>query len=328
MIEFKDYKLTDLVDTLTLRDLQESYSDSTGMECFITDGSGRPVVSGSKMPDSFKKLIKASTGGNSVLVFSAGIAVIDAPIMLGGKPLGHFYSGQALTEEPSDASSQSYASEIGMTKSEYTMMASSLKIIPEITLRAHAALAEAISKIISQKAQAEQVKLLSTDDSISGGNTANMVAKLSEAENLVAANSSAMEKLSDEFKQLESIATQSVSDVNSSKETIKVIQDVALNTRILGFNAYIEAARAKEYGKSFGVITQEIRDLADKSKESADKIEDAMISISRSTTQIDTQIRNTERLISDCVSNINKFSMIINSIMSGSDSSSSDIPEL
>ena len=58
MIELKDYKLTDLVDTLTLRDLQESYSNSTGMDCFITDGSGRPIVSGSKVSDTFKKLIK------------------------------------------------------------------------------------------------------------------------------------------------------------------------------------------------------------------------------------------------------------------------------
>jgi YesN/AraC family two-component response regulator len=321
MIELKDYKLTDLVDTLTLRDLQESYAGSTGMECFITDGSGRPVVSGSKVSETFKKLIKMSSGVSMVLSTHAGISIIDAPIMLGGKELGHLYSGQVLTEEPSDATNQSYASELGMTKGEYSSMASSLSIVPELNLRAHAGLAEAIAKIISQKAQAEQVKLLSSDDSISGGNTANMVAKLSEAENLVVANSNAMEKLRNEFTQLETIATQSVSDVNSSKETIKVIQDVALNTRILGFNAYIEAARAKEYGKSFGVITQEIRDLADKSKESADKIEDAMVSISRSTTQIDTQIRNTERLISDCVSNIQKFSGIINSIMSGSSGS-------
>ncbi len=318
MIELKDYKLTDLVDTLTLRDLQESYANSTGMECFIMDGSGRPVVSGSKLSETFKKLIKLSSNSNSVLSCHGGISVIDAQIMLGGKPLGHFYSGQVLTIEPSDATSQNYASDLGMTKGEYSSMASSLKVVPETTLKAHAELAESIAKIISQKAQAEQVKLLSSDESLSGGNTANMVAKLSEAENLVVANSNAMEKLRNEFTQLESIATQSVSDVNSSKETIKVIQDVALNTRILGFNAYIEAARAKEYGKSFGVITQEIRDLADKSKESADKIEDAMVSISRSTTQIDTQIRNTERLISDCVSNIQKFSGIINSIMSDS----------
>ena len=92
-----------------------------------------------------------------------------------------------------------------------------------------------------------------------------------------------------------------------------------MNTRILGFNAYIEAARAKEYGKSFGVITQEIRDLADKSKESADKIEEAMSSINGFTTQIDSQIRNTERLLSDCVQNIEKFSMILNSMISQSE---------
>ena len=89
-----------------------------------------------------------------------------------------------------------------------------------------------------------------------------------------------------------------------------------MNTRILGFNAYIEAARAKEYGKSFGVITQEIRDLADRSKESADKIEDSMTNINGFSRQIDTQVKNTEGFLTDCIRNGEKFSMILNSIMS------------
>ena len=95
------------------------------------------------------------------------------------------------------------------------------------------------------------------------------------------------------------------------KETVKVIQDIARNTRILGFNAYIEAARAKESGKSFGVITQEIRDLADRSKESADKIEDAMKSIGDFTKQIDEQIKNTEKILKECIHNIDNFSMLL-----------------
>ncbi len=289
MMDFMDHKLTDLVDTQMLRDLQESYSDSTEMVCYITDDSGRPLVSGSKPTDFFKKVWRATASGGygSVLSYKAGIHMIDAPISLNGKHIGHLLSGQVLSEDPSDAMASGFASELGMTKSEYMTMASSLKIIPEITIKAHGKLAESIANLISSKAQSEHIKLISSSDGTGSGVSANMIAKLSEAEGLVLTNSTAMEKLRDEFTQLESIAGKSVTEVKSTKETIKVIQDVAMNTRILGFNAYIEAARAKEYGKSFGVITQEIRDLADKSKESADKIEDAMVSINSSTTQID-----------------------------------------
>jgi len=50
---------------------------------------------------------------------------------------------------------------------------------------------------------------------------------------------------------------------------IKVIDEIAFQTNILSLNAAVEAARAGDAGKGFAVVAEEVRNLAQKSTESA-----------------------------------------------------------
>ena len=69
------------------------------------------------------------------------------------------------------------------------------------------------------------------------------------------------------------VLQQTIQSVSEISEKITIISEIADKTDILSINAAIEAARAGEAGKGFAVVAQEIRKLADKTKNASEEID-------------------------------------------------------
>ena len=90
---------------------------------------------------------------------------------------------------------------------------------------------------------------------------------------------STIEITTDIINAIETLAQKS----KSVTQIVNVINDIANQTNLLSLNASIEAARAGELGKGFAVVATEIRNLAEKSKQSVNEIQKIINSIQNDT---------------------------------------------
>jgi hypothetical protein len=87
--------------------------------------------------------------------------------------------------------------------------------------------------------------------------------------------------------------------VKATDDIINFIKGIANQTRLLGLNASIEAARVGEAGRGFGVVASEIRKLSTSSSESINEINNVIKSIQGSVKDIEGKVKESNNASND-----------------------------
>ncbi|MCG8582724.1 MAG: methyl-accepting chemotaxis protein [Bacteroidales bacterium] len=112
-----------------------------------------------------------------------------------------------------------------------------------------------------------------------------------------------------------------IDSMNSIREELSSIEEIAQQTNILSLNASVEAARAGEYGSGFAVVAAEVRKLAERSKDSAN-------SINKRFSEGMVVVTNTAGKLTELVPEISKTSDLVAEIVSSSKEQRSAVNEI
>lgn len=112
--------------------------------------------------------------------------------------------------------------------------------------------------------------------------------------------------------------SETVSEVSDAFEeiasTVGIIDDIAFQTNILALNAAVEAARAGDHGRGFAVVAQEVRNLAQRSAESARNIKELVENRAKSVDTANEQAQDAGNTMKKIVTSIQEVTSLVEEI--------------
>ncbi len=101
-----------------------------------------------------------------------------------------------------------------------------------------------------------------------------------------------IDRIREEMNHIAESTVQLSGQTRSIEDIINTVSDIADQSNILSVNAAIEAAKAGEHGKGFAVVAQEVKTLANQSKEATNQVREILGDIQKATA---TAVMATER---------------------------------
>lgn len=282
-IDMKALEISDIVDISLLQKFQDNFA--IGMNCasVTVDREGSPITK----PSSYTKFCagfvhkskigdercanshnlmgqKAARSGKPYIgPCHAGLIDFAAPVIVNNELLGTVLGGQILSAQPEAETYRVIAKEIETSEIGLVDAVNKVNITDMVNINAAAEVLFIVVNTLVENGYA-RVKL-----EVLAKQLANKFMEIAAAFQELAASAQSISEqqqlLNNEITQVGRV-TEEINDVLSS------INQMATNTKILSFNALIEAAHAGQAGKGFSVVAREIQVLSDKSKETANNI--------------------------------------------------------
>ena len=134
---------------------------------------------------------------------------------------------------------------------------------------------------------------------------------LSQMSTSVVEMTSTFQQINETNASIEKFIEETKENSKKTDEVLSFIDGIAKQTNLLGLNAAIESARAGEYGKGFGVVSSEIRNLSNSTKESIQQINKTLNSIQISIKEIYERFQDSNNLLENQTSDLEEISATI-----------------
>ena len=121
----------------------------------------------------------------------------------------------------------------------------------------------------------------------------NITNKVYETTQQLAKSANTLAKAGQESIKMAKLLQEKNSD---TMRVIEFITNIAGQTNLLGLNAAIEAARAGEQGRGFAVVAEEVRKLAEQSREATERIQTTLNQMNEAVEEIAKAIENTSKI--------------------------------
>ena len=127
-------------------------------------------------------------------------------------------------------------------------------------------------------------------------------------------NASGLEKVASLSHQMEQISVVSLESVNETDKIVDTVYNIARQSKLLGLNASIEAARAGNAGKGFNVVANEIRQLAENSTVSTKRITDILEKLKSENEKVSKQSKELASILDEIAAATEEVSAAIQSL--------------
>jgi len=150
-----------------------------------------------------------------------------------------------------------------------------------------------ISEITTTVEEVKQIAHISNDKAGEVQTQAENVAQISgRGKQATEDATTGMSRIKEEMEYVAESIVKLSEQTQSIGEIINAVNDLADQSNLLSVNASIEAAKAGEYGKGFAVVAQEVKTLADQSKDATEQVRTILNDIQKATSAA---VMSTER---------------------------------